>query len=133
MIEARRKPTSRVQLIVCTRRLQANDPLIASPIVLPPLAERTAELDRIIDGFAIDAGGPPDEPLTPVDREWVHQHEARTLPGIEKATRRLVAIRDCDGSITHAASRLGMAHGALSEWVSRRSFRLDVDDEDSES
>lgn len=129
VVEARRRPDSRVQLVVCTHTLQASDPLIASPIVFPPLSERASELDRIIDEFAVDAGATPDEPLTLVDREWLHQHEAGTLSRIAKATRRLVAIRRADGVITRAAAQLGMAHGTLSEWFARRTLEIGVDDE----
>lgn len=131
VVEARFKPSSRVQLIVCTHTLLPSDTLIASPIVLPPLAEREAELDRIIDAYAVDAGATSGETLTPFDREWIYRHEASTLSGIEKATRRLVAVRNAGGSITRAAAQLGMAHGALSEWIARRTLDIGEDDSDS--
>ena len=44
-----RGSASRVQLVVCTHALQHIDPLLAAPLVLPPLGERAAELDRVID------------------------------------------------------------------------------------
>lgn len=47
---------------------------------------------------------------------------ATTLAGIEKATRRLAAIRGNAGSITRAAAQLAMSHAALSEWVARRTL-----------
>lgn len=125
----RRNPSMRVQLVVCTHTLQPTAPLIASPIVLPPLPERTSELDRIIDAYAVDAGATPSATLTLVDREWVHQHEASSLSRIEKATRRLIAIRKADGVMTHAAAQLGMAHGTLSEWFARRTLEIGGDDD----
>ena len=56
------------------------------------------------------------------DRGWVRRHEAATLAQIEKAARRLAAIRGNGGSITRAAAQLGMSHAALSEWVARRTL-----------
>jgi hypothetical protein len=117
-----REPTSRVQLVVCTHSLPQAAPLIASPIVLPRLADRAPELDRIIDAFGADAVEVYGGVFTPADRAWVSRHESATLPEIERATRRLVAIRGVAGSITRAANQLGMSHGALSEWVARRAL-----------
>jgi hypothetical protein len=130
VVEARRRnPSMRVQLVVCTHSLQPTAPLIASPVVLPPLSERTAELDRIIDAYATDAGAASGATLTVVEREWVYQHEASNLPRIEKATRRLIAIRKSDGVMSHAADQLGMAHGTLSEWFARRTLEIGGDDD----
>jgi hypothetical protein len=113
-----------VQLVVCTHALQPAEPPIASPIVLPPLDERAAELDRIIDEYAAEAvaGLGAVATFMPADRDWVRRHEAATLAQIERATRRLVAIRDNGGSITRAAAQLAMSHAALSEWVARRTL-----------
>jgi len=131
VVEALRKPATHVQLVVCTHTLQANDPLIGSPIVLPPLAERASELDRIIDESTVDAGAAPGETLPPVYREWLYQHEASTLSRIEKATRRLFAIHKAEGSVTRAATQLGMAHATLSEWFARRTLEIGDDDDDN--
>jgi hypothetical protein len=131
VIEARRlNPSMRAQLVVCTHTLQPTAPLIASPIVLPPLSERSSELDRIIDAFAVDAGATPGATLTAVEREWVYQHEASSLSRIGKATRRLIAIRKNNGVMTHAAAEIGMAHGTLSEWFARRTLEIGGDDDD---
>ncbi len=130
VVKAHRKPSTDVQLVVCTHTLQPSDRLIGSPIVLPPITERASELDRIIDAVAIDAGATPGETLPPVYREWLYQHEASTLSRIEKAARRLFAIHKADGVITHAAAQLGMAHGALSEWFARRTLEIGDDDDD---
>jgi hypothetical protein len=97
--------------------------------VLPPLSERASELDRIIDAYAVDAGAASGETLTAVEREWIVRHEARTLARIEKATRRVLAIRRADGTMTDAANQLGMAHGTLSEWFARRTLEIGGDDD----
>lgn len=120
VVAAHRNPSSRVQLIVCTRTHQP-DPLIA-PVILPPLAARAFELDRIIDAYAVDAGAVPDETLTTSDRVWIRSHESRTLAQIEKATRRFVAMRI--HGITRAADLLGLSHSTLSEWVARRTLDM---------
>lgn len=124
VIAALREPSSRVQLVVCTHALHHGEPLIASPIVFPPLAQRQGELDRIIDEYAAEAGAQlaAASSFLPADRAWIRRYEAATLPQIEKATRRLIAIRSAGGSITRASSQLGMSHAALSEWVARRSL-----------
>jgi hypothetical protein len=133
VIDARRhNPSLRVQLVVCTHTLPPSAPLIASPVILPPLSERTSELDRIIDAYAIDAGATlgATATLTLVDREWVHRHEATSLASIERAVRRLIAIRKADGVVSHAAEELGMANATLSEWFARRTLEIGGDDDD---
>jgi len=116
-----RDPASRVQLAVCTEEVDART-LLANPIVIPPLARRRAELDRIIEEYAHDAVQALAADATGfvrADRDWVIEHSASSLPEIEKGTRRLVAIRQA-GSITQAAGRLGMSHVALAQWIGRR-------------
>jgi hypothetical protein len=49
----------------------------------------------------------------------VRIHSAASLPDIEKATLRLVAIRE-SRNLSGAAARLGMAPVSLSRWVGRR-------------
>jgi hypothetical protein len=124
VLETIRGPEGRVQLVVCAHALQQADPLIASPIVFPPLAERAPELDRVIDEYAAEAVAALGAyaGFTPADRDWVRQHESATLAQIEKASRRLAAIRGNGGSITRAAAQLAMSHAALSEWVARRTL-----------
>jgi hypothetical protein len=124
VLEAVRGLTSPVQLVVCAHALQDAELVISSPIMLTPLADRASDLDRVIDEYgaeavaALGAGAT----FTPADRDWVRQHEAATLAHVEKATRRLAAIRGNGGSITRAAAQLAMSHAALSEWVARRTL-----------
>jgi hypothetical protein len=70
----------------------ANNPSIR----IPPLALRAQELPAVIAEYAAAAADQLLLPLslfTPEDRDWVLQHAATSLPEIEKATRRLIALR----------------------------------------
>lgn len=119
---ALREPGARVRLAMCTDDAADAATLLADPILVPPLATRRAELARIVDEYARDAitslgAGPADFPRG--DRDWVMVHSAASLPEVEKGTLRLVAIRQA-GSLAGAATRLGMSHVALSQWLGRR-------------
>jgi hypothetical protein len=97
VITALRGPNSRVQLVVCAQTPEDYEPNLAVPITVPPLASRPDEIDRIITEYAEDAItelGTPRTGFLSADREWVRTHSASTLPDIEKATLRLVAIRE---------------------------------------
>lgn len=122
VVEATRGPDSRVQLVVCARTLLHGEPVFASPVILAPLAQRGPELDRIIDAFAADALDEIGGAFLPVDREWVGANEADTLSQIQLATQRLIALRSAGGAISRAAHQLGLSHGALSEWLARRTL-----------
>ena len=122
VVAAIREPTSRAQLIVCTHALDHGEPLIAQPIVLPPLVERTSELDQIIDAYGADAVALLGGVFTASDRAWIRKEECASLAQIDKAARRLVAYRASNRSITRAAKMLDMSHGAYSEWIARRTM-----------
>lgn len=122
-------PSARALLMVCAHALpRGND--IASQIVtvvrsilIPPLADRARELNRIIDAYFADAisafGGGW---VTAADREWVANNASGSLHQIGMATRRVVALHACDESVTHASKLLAMSHGSLSDWLARRSL-----------
>jgi hypothetical protein len=131
VVKACHDAPSRVQLIVCMRRPEPSDRRTTAPIIVPSLKARASELHRVIDAYAGDvgAGALPGGALTAADREWVRDHESKSLAKIQEATRRLVAIRSIN-NVTQAAAQLGLSHSALSEWVARRT--LDIDDEDSD-
>ena len=101
--------------------------VLPAPIRIPSLRVRTKELPRIIDEFAADAIAELSAreldgrkaSFTDADRQWVIEHCPLTLPEIEKATRRLVALR-MSKSLPSAADRLGMAPVSLSRWIDRR-------------
>lgn len=93
------------------------------PIVVPDLAARAGDLDRVIAGFAADALariGCPDTGFSAADHAWVREHAARTLGELEKATLRLTALRAAGGNVYEAARRIGMAGVSLSRWIGRR-------------
>jgi len=127
-VQALRAPASRAQLIVCAQTLEECERCRVAPIVIPPLADRSAELDQIINEYAEDAR---DELASPrpgflgMDHAWVREHAARSLPEIEKATLRLLALR-ASRSLGDAASRLGMAPVSLSRWIGRRRMPMEI-------
>lgn len=92
---------------------------MTSPDDSPDLALRSVRLAATRRESVLRGGS-----FAPSDRVSVGRHEAATLAQIEKATRRLVAMRGADGSITRAANQLGMSHGALSDL--KRVFATDV-------
>jgi hypothetical protein len=112
---------ARVQLVICSTRPVERD-TCAAPIIVPPLAARSEdELSRIVDEYACDAVAELEAPhacFTAEDRSWVIEHAA-SLAEIEKATRRVVALRAC-GNVNRAAARLGISHVGLFRWIARR-------------
>lgn len=128
VLEALRTPVSQVQLIVCADTLENCERCRVTPIVIPPLAARAAELDRIIREYAEDAMtelATPRSGFLEVDHAWVREHAATSLPQIEKATLRLVALRT-SRTFTIAAARLGMAPISLSRWIGRRRMPMEI-------
>jgi pSer/pThr/pTyr-binding forkhead associated (FHA) protein len=122
VIAALRDPACQVQLVVCAEEPADCEPYLAVPIVVPPLAGRADELDRVIAEYAEDAVaelGASRTGFGPIDRDWVRTHSAASLPDIEKGTLRLVAIRE-SRNLSNAAARLGMAPVSLSRWIGRR-------------
>jgi hypothetical protein len=122
VIESLRAPSSQVQLVVCAQIPEDCEPFLAVPITVPPLASRPDEIDRIITEYAEDAIaelGTLRIRFQDADREWVRAHAASSLPDIEKATLRLVAIR-ASRNLSDAAARLGMAPVSLARWLERR-------------
>ena len=113
-----------VMLIFCAHPRAEADPLLTrpAPIIVPPLAQRATELNRIIAEFAGDAlfelGGPPSS-FTAADHAWVREHAAASLTEIEAATLRLITLRT-SRNLSDAAARLGMSPVSLSRWLGRR-------------
>jgi hypothetical protein len=122
VIAALRDPGAQVQLVVCVAVPDDCAPFLAVPVTVPPLAGRAGELDRIIVEYAedaIDELGASRAGFAAADRAWVRTYAATSLPDIEKATRRLVALRE-SRNLSNAAARLGMAPVSLSRWIGRR-------------
>ena len=121
---ARLRDTDDVLCAICNAEIADPRPplVLPAPLVVPPLAQRSAELDRIIAEYANDAIeelAAPASGFTPGDHAWVRAHAAASLADIEKATLRLVAIRT-SRNLSGAAARLGMAVVSLSRWLGRR-------------
>lgn len=126
VLDEMRSPRPRVQLIMCVQEDERSqiDSFFTDPIIIPPLAERSDELDRIISDYAREATiefGVSRSIFTDEDHDWVRAHSAGSLPDIDKATRRVVALH-ASRTPTDAARRLGMAAVSLSRWFERRGF-----------
>jgi pSer/pThr/pTyr-binding forkhead associated (FHA) protein len=122
LVASVRHPQTRVRLVFCVQDPEDFEPLWLAPIAVPPLAGRAHELDRIIDEYTQDAFvelGLPPASLGPADHDWVRSEVSASLPQIEKATKRLVALR-ATSSVPQAAARLGMAGVSLARWIDRR-------------
>lgn len=123
-VATRLRETHDVMLVVCAGASENANPLAIrpAPIVLPRLADRHEELDRIIAEYAADASAELGVALgsfTERDHEWVREHAATSFDEIEKATLRLTAIRALD-TMAVASTRLRMAQPSLTRWISRR-------------
>jgi hypothetical protein len=128
VIRALRDPSARVQLVVCAPAPEDYEQVLGAPITVPTLASRDDEIDQIIMEYADDASrdlGTPRSGFLTVDRHWVRTYSAKTLPDIEKGTRRLVAIRQ-SRNLSNAAERLGMAPVSLSRWIGRRTLPMQI-------
>ncbi|MEJ7598457.1 MAG: hypothetical protein WKG01_11145 [Kofleriaceae bacterium] len=115
-------PGNTVRLIVCSHALHGLSSVTSTPIRIPALTEREHELPRIVSEYAADsiaALGVDATNFTARDAAWIIDRHPGSLPAIETATDRLVAIR-AFGGVTRAATRLGITHAALSRWIGRR-------------
>ena len=125
-LRAFQEPDSGVQLLICVDGSAREPfPMGVVPIDIPPLETRQSELTRIIRECAddtIDVWGAFRDCLTEQDLEWVSQLPELTLPKVETALQRVIAIKT-SRSISAAASRLGMASVSLVRWLARRSAR----------
>lgn len=117
------EPESEVQVIVCSGAKHRVSPSGGSPVLeLPPLRLREEELPRIVQEYADDAIttlGATADCFNDDDRDWVMEQRAESLPEIEKATLRAVALRKTN-SQAQAADLLGMARVSLERWLARR-------------
>jgi hypothetical protein len=83
------------------------------------------ELPRIVEEYAAEAIAAlrplrPWDSFTVADLRWVVECAATSLPEIEKATLRVVALK-ISASLSDAARLLGMAPVSLARWLGRRS------------
>ena len=117
------EPGNRTCLHICSSRNSRNTLLSGpAPIEIPPLEGRGDELPRIVMEYAAEAVGlleAGDGCFTRADLQWVMDCAATSLPEIEKATLRLVALRKST-SVRHAAEILGIRQVSLIRWLRRR-------------
>jgi hypothetical protein len=119
------RPGPRVLLVIVDAALGRRhlaDAMLNQGIQIPRLDRRPAELPAIVDAYladAVEATSFPRSLFTAEDREWVITHESSSLPEIEKATQRLLALRG-SRNLSNAAQRLQMAPVSLSRWLGRR-------------
>jgi FHA domain len=128
LMEALHAPESSVQLMMCAQTREQCEKFRLMPIVIPPLSSRIDEIDQIIDEYAADAMTElmlPRSTFPPVDRAWVREHACTSLPDIEKAALRLVALR-ASRNLGETAARLGMARSSLVEWIDRRQLPMEI-------
>ncbi len=125
MLDRWRRPEVAAQLMVLAKDKRRAEAYTPAPVEIPPLASRRDELDRLLAEYEAEAMqrlGVNAPPLTPAQRAWVRQSSGETLPDIQKATLRLIAIRQA-GTIAGGAALLGMSHVALGQWLERRRYR----------
>lgn len=123
LIHKFRRPECQTQLVVCSESPHNAELFNAAPIVVPSLASREDELERIIDEYAINAAGElsmGDHWLSSAERAWIRSHMT-TLAEIQKATLRLAAIQRA-GSISAGAGFLGISHQALNQWLDTHDY-----------
>jgi hypothetical protein len=128
MLEELHRPGCTAQLMVLARNARKGDVYTPAPVVIPPLRARRDEMERLIMEYEAEAVrrlGLDTLELTPAQRSWIRERSSATLPDIQRATLRLIAIRRA-GSIAGAAALLQMSRTALGGWLDRRRFRPDV-------
>ena len=126
MLVPRLRAADNVQYIVCAGEDDESPfTMLPAPILVRPLSDRSGELARIVEEYAVDAIAKlvarPSH-FTNDDHGWVIRHSATSLSEIEKGTLRRVALR-MSANLTSAAERLGMAPVSLSRWMLRRRSR----------
>jgi hypothetical protein len=125
IVERRHRSAARVQLIILVTAVRRLRPIVAAvtePIMLTPLSKRKHELLRIIDELTVEAAhtlGIEPSRLSDADRRTILRFDAGTVPAIERATLRIVALRHWR-YFARAAHELGMAHASLMEWAAPR-------------
>ncbi|HWU89282.1 MAG TPA: FHA domain-containing protein [Kofleriaceae bacterium] len=123
LLAALRRPGCQTQLVVCSESTRDAELFHAIPVVIPPVASRRDEIDRIVEEYAVESAaslGMGELRLDPTERAWIRRH-LHTLPDIQKATLRLAAIRQA-GSISAGALRLGISHVAMLKWLRSHAY-----------
>ena len=123
VLKAFQSAASGVRLLICVGNSAPKGVcMTATPIDIPPLEARQDELPRIIKECADEAlelSCAPRSCLDQLDLEWVSRLPNPTIPEIDKAFHRVVAIKT-SRNISTAAKKLGMAPVSLTRWLARR-------------
>ncbi len=91
----------------------------AHMIEVPPIASR--DVGAMLDGFAKLAAnelGAPGTGFRTHEHNWLDSLAYATLAEVDDTARRIVAMRTW--GVSGGAAKLGITHGALSTWASRR-------------
>lgn len=123
--EDMRKRDVRARLVVCYRDPEVPRETCGCVVRIPPLSERVAEFDAIVDAYAADVirdlgsrargGG-----VSRHERDWLRHRRPSSISELSRAVERIVAIREL-GSVERAAEWFGISRVALSSWLNRRS------------
>lgn len=121
-----RLPDTRARLIVGADDYEVGAQLAAmvptiTTLQIPPLAQRSGDIDRVLQAYAADAVaalGAPGAALREHDLKWIKDSKVSTLEEAAEVMLRVVAMRNW--GVTEGAERLGITHGALSRWARRR-------------
>lgn len=127
-LEEWRRPACAAQLVILAKNARKAEVYTPAPVVIPPLRSRREELDRIVFEYeweAVQRLGLDAMELTAVQRSWIRDRCGESLPEIQKAALRLIAIRHT-GSITGAAALLRISRVGLGRWLERRRFRPEI-------
>jgi hypothetical protein len=127
-LEVWHRPECAARMMVLARNARKADVYTPAPVVIPPLRSRRDEVERLVVEYEADAAhrlGISGVELSPAQRAWIRERSGETLPDLQKAALRLLAIRHA-GSIYGAAALLKMSHAALGRWLERRRCRPEV-------
>jgi hypothetical protein len=115
----------RIHLVVCVGGDPEDTKFGPPSLVVPPLSSRRSEIDRLITEYVTDAelrlSSANRIRLSPVERAWLRTSAGESLPELQKATLRLVALREA-GTPHFAARLLGIAPVTLRRWLERREY-----------
>lgn len=129
LITSARSQGGTAQLFVC---LHQEDPLIdmlCSPIRIPSLACHSKDREKIIEGYIADATRSLGVQRMRISHDSRHSFlwQVRSLPELEKAVRRLVALKSAP-NVSRAAASLKIAPVSLNRWVARRAVAVALDE-----
>lgn len=120
MLDVLRDPVSPTQtlVIVLSNYVRKTDLLTPTPFIIPPLATRKHEIDRLIvecEAVAARRLGVQRLELTREQRRWIRE-ESETLAELQTSILRLGALRSA-GSLGEAAKLLRMSITGLRHWL----------------